>query len=412
MKDMFIVAKFTMKEMLKRKSFIISTLILAAFIVIGCNIPNILDAFSSDDNGDVKTKILLVDRNSIFEDYLNDINTPDSTYEFVAENKSDEDVAAEINGDKYKYAIVFTENGENNIVANFVVKSYNQTFDFLPEDAVQNLNELYRNIQLKNLNLSEAELSKVNLKFNVDVKTVGEEVQGNILSYFAICMILFFAIFTCANQVSTAITTEKTSKIVETLATSTSTTNIIVGKTFGIGLVGLCQLIFLGTVGVVSIKCFLPGDVLSMFINLDNVTPILAILVLLYFVFGYFLYSFLFALTGSTVAKPEDVQSANTPITFILLIGFYLAYFTLMSPTASIAKLAAFVPISSPFCMICRVLMGLSSVSEVLASLGILALTTILIAWISIKVYANAILNTGTRMSIGEALKLARNKKN
>ena len=49
MKDIFIVTKFTMKDMIKRKSFIISTLIILALIVIGFNIPNIIKMFNGNN---------------------------------------------------------------------------------------------------------------------------------------------------------------------------------------------------------------------------------------------------------------------------------------------------------------------------------------------------------------------------
>ena len=44
MKDIITVIKFTMKDMVKRKSFIISTLIILVLIVIGFNVPNIIIA--------------------------------------------------------------------------------------------------------------------------------------------------------------------------------------------------------------------------------------------------------------------------------------------------------------------------------------------------------------------------------
>ena len=42
MKDLFIVTKFTMKDMLQRKSFIITTIIFLIMIVVGFNIPNFM----------------------------------------------------------------------------------------------------------------------------------------------------------------------------------------------------------------------------------------------------------------------------------------------------------------------------------------------------------------------------------
>ena len=45
MKDVLTVMKFTIKEMVKRKAFIISTLIILVMIVIGFNVPNIIKHF-------------------------------------------------------------------------------------------------------------------------------------------------------------------------------------------------------------------------------------------------------------------------------------------------------------------------------------------------------------------------------
>lgn len=42
MRDIFTVMKFTINDMIKRKSFIISTLIILILIVIGFNVPNLI----------------------------------------------------------------------------------------------------------------------------------------------------------------------------------------------------------------------------------------------------------------------------------------------------------------------------------------------------------------------------------
>ena len=48
MHDIFTVMSFTMKEMLKRKSFIISTIIILVLIVVGFNVLNIISSFEGD----------------------------------------------------------------------------------------------------------------------------------------------------------------------------------------------------------------------------------------------------------------------------------------------------------------------------------------------------------------------------
>ena len=122
-------------------------------------------------------------------------------------------------------------------------------------------------------------------------------------------------------------------------------------------------------------------------------------------------YSLFFALTGATVSKPEDVQSANGPVSFIAVIGFYLAYFSMMNPSSELNKVAGIVPISSPFCMPLRIMMGTATTSEILISIAVLVVSTILVAMIAIKVYSSTILNTGAKLSLRDAIKMAKENK-
>ena len=46
MRDILTVMKFTMKDMIKRKSFIISTLIILILIVLGFNVPKFLKSIN------------------------------------------------------------------------------------------------------------------------------------------------------------------------------------------------------------------------------------------------------------------------------------------------------------------------------------------------------------------------------
>ena len=110
------------------------------------------------------------------------------------------------------------------------------------------------------------------------------------------------------------------------------------------------------------------------------------------------------------VSKPEDIQSANGPIAILVMIGFYLAYFSMMNPASNINKFAALMPFSSPFCMPLRVLMGITTTAELVASVAILLVTIFVIAKISIKVYSSAILNYGTKMNFKDIVKMCKNK--
>ena len=66
MKDLLVVMSFTIKDMVKRKSFIISTLIILLLIVLGFNIPNIISAIAGEGDSLSQDKILIVDSENIF----------------------------------------------------------------------------------------------------------------------------------------------------------------------------------------------------------------------------------------------------------------------------------------------------------------------------------------------------------
>lgn len=407
MKDLLIVSKFTIKDMVKRKSFIVSNIIFLLVILIGTNIPRIMESFNADDE---LSRLLLVDEDGLLGDnllYLED--NKDLGYEIkIIDGKYDRsDAQKAIDNDEYDEIISFYLD-KNTIMFD----DYQADMSLVGSNAeviVNQVTSAYYNVKLMSLGLSQDELDALNVNFELNTNYLSNSDSGN--STFAMMMfsiVLFYAVFFCASQVSSSVTTEKTSKIIESLTTSTSPKNIVLGKTLGVGVTGLCQLAVLLIFGVICAKSFLPSDVLKGVINLDSITFGVWVIILLYFVLGYALYALIFALTGSLVQKPEDIQSANSPVSMLSVFAFYLAYFSMINSKSAVSVFASLFPFSSPFSMPSRYMLGLASVSDVIISLIILVLTAALIGYISVKVYSNAILNYGNKFSlkdIGKYLK-------
>lgn len=410
MKDLFTVMIFTMKDMISRKSFIISTLIILALIVIGCNVPKVLnktlgeDAFSN-------SKLLIVDSKDIYKGSLESLKEQELGYEIQVsnENLSFENVKEKINNGDVDEAIILSQENYT-INMEYIVENTSYITE-VPSQIVNAMSQLYTNLKIAELNLTETQIETINPIFNFEMKQTAEkEANGNVFVMMMLSLVLFYAIYFCAYQVSTSITIEKTSKIIETLVTSTTPKIIVLGKTFGIGLVGLLQLAVFVITAIVSVNVFVDSKMLEGLIDLSTFTPTLAIISIVYFIFGYALYALMYALTGSTVSKPEEIQSANTPVALVAVIGFYLAYFTMMNPTSQLNQFAALLPISSPFCMPLRIMMGVATVKEVVCSLGLLLILIVIIAQISIKIYSQAILNYGTKITLKDMFKMYKNK--
>ena len=413
MKDLFTVAKFTIKDMVKRKSFIISNIIILAIIVLLFNVPNILKAIKGEDITNIDTKILVIDVDNIFDGALEQLNNMDLGYNAIIsnENITFEDIKQKIENEEIEEALKITEkDGQINI--EYIVENL-AMMEQIPEELVNAITTIYSNLQISKLGLTPEQLQSLVPNFNFEMKqTEEQEVQGNQFAMMLMSIVLFYAIYFCAYQVSSSITTEKTSKIMETLVTSTSPRTIVLGKTIGIGIVGLIQMIVIVGTALISAKTFLEPELLDSILDMSNITPYLGIITIIYFVLGYFAYALLYALTGSTVSKPEDIQSANTPVAILAVIGFYLSYFTMMNPTSELNVFASLFPISSPFCMPFRIMMGLATGVDVAISIAILIITILIIAKVAIKIYSNAILNYGTKMSFKDIVNMYKDKQN
>lgn len=413
MRDLFTVASFTMKEMVKRKSFIISNIIIFLIIIIGFNVPNIIDMIKGDNNEVIGSDtILIIDPDDIYMGTLDNLNQMELGKTFKVQNNvlTKEEIKEKIDTEEI-YAVMVINKQDNKIGINYVVDSVGM--ESIPNEIVKVLNDLYKDLQIGKLGLSNEQLASLNPEFSIEVTETNENpASGNVFAIMLLSIVLFYAIYFCAYQVSSSITTEKTSKIIETLVTSTTPRTIVLGKTIGIGIVGLLQVAGMIIVSVICCNLFIDPELLSSIIDLSKITPTLAIITIMYFILGYAVYSLLYALTGSTVSKPEDINSANGPVAILAVIGFYLAYFSMMNPTSEINVFASMFPFSAPFSMPFRIMMGTATMGQVAISLGIMIVSIFIIARISIKIYSSAILNYGTKISIKDILKIYKDKNN
>lgn len=400
--------------MLKKKTFLVSNLVILLIIIVGFNIPNIMNAITSgSEEGEVvesKTQELIVDAENIFEGTLEQLNTNEN-HVFLIENRevSKEEIAQKIENNEIEDAIVITkENGQ--IKLTYIVEDMTM-MDGVPESMQNTFEELYTNLQLSKLNLTQEQLASLEPNFTYSLEQTNEqEVKGNVLAIMLLSIVLFYAIYFCAYQVSSSITTEKTSKIMETLVTSTKPRTIVLGKTIGIGIVGFLQVAVIVAVALICAYFCLPEGVLESVLDVSQITPTLGIFTVIYFILGYATYALLYALTGSTVSKPEDVQTANGPVAIVAVIGFYLSYFTMMNPTSDLNVFASIFPFSSPFCMPFRIMMGIATPTQIAISIAVLLVTILIVANVSIKIYSNAILNYGSRVSLKDMIRMYRNK--
>ena len=407
MRSLFTVIAFTIKDMVKRKSFIISNIIILLIIVIGFNVPKFLSGIKEEN-----TKVTVLDNENIFEGRLDNLHEQflELGYDVeVDKESSKEELQEKVKNKEISSAIILTKT-DSGLYFEYLVDGMGLNTT-VPTEVISAIQLTYQNMQLAKLGIPEESLPTLNTESNITITSLStDESSSNIFVMMMLSIVLFYAIYFYAYQVSSAITIEKTSRIIETLVTSTSPKIIVLGKTIGIGLVGIMQTLILILVAVISANTFLPPETANSIFEMMKLSPQMIGIIAVYYLLGYSLYALLYALTGSTVSKPEEIQSANGPVAILAVIGFYLSYFTMMNPTSNLNEIAALVPISSPFCMPFRVMMGLSSTNEVILSIAILLVTIFIVAKISIKIYSSAILNYGERISLKKMFGMYKSK--
>lgn len=415
MKDILTILKYTIKENISKKAFIITTVILMIMIIAICNIPNIIEIFENEDTVAENLKFVVLDKEKIVGEDLNaitelgkainwdievDTNNTEEIIEKIRKHEIDAMVEILKNEETGMIKLKYTSNGS------MFADDYTMSTQF-----AEMIKSLIVNKELINSNVSVETINLINSEIEVETKYLDDE-NDNFGVAMVASFILFFAVYFYGNTVAVSVSSEKTSRVMETLVTSTTPTNIIIGKTIAMGIVGLGQMLLLILTAFASYKLFIPAelDIVSAMIGKINFSVTSIAICIIYFILGYTVYAFLNAVTGATVSKVEDLQSAQTPVALISLISFYLAYFTATVPDSGASKFASIFPFSSAFSMPGRILAGGATVGEIAMSIAILLATAIVLAIISIKVYSGAVLHYGKRLNIKDLLKMSKQK--
>ena len=400
------VIKFTFKELIKNKSYKLTTLFLVAITIIAFNIQNISNYFNksnktnTDKNKIVnKQKVYIYDEFKVLNDINNDLNKhPVYKFEIKNEKADLNELSKNVNDKKEVIYIVKEVKNYNITIAG--LKNQNNTFSTYTTDIEQYINSSYKKYLINKLNISdnEKQLLSNDISFITEntIKNNGDINKNANIAMFGMVFIFYIVLF-YSIAVGTSITTEKTNKVVETLLTSTSPLNIIVGKVIGVGLTGILQMSIVILTAIISSQIFLPKEYMTILLQNINLSPVIILGFLYYFIFGFLIYAFLIACVGATVTKQEEVQQAQAPFSFLLIIGFYLSIFGSNSK-GILNTIATYLPISSPFINTMNLLSRKLSMIDIILPMLVLLIFTAIVAYISSIIYKKVIMNYGTRI--------------
>lgn len=411
------VMKFTFRNKVNSKSFLVTTVIIAVILSLLINLPSIISRFS-----DAKaTKIGVIESGTeittMLQAYYAKQEKPD--YEIVplkntGSKEGNEKLALDrIDAGEIKGVLELTDDP----AAGFPKAAYKskKSMSFSSTNKLQTVLQMIKSeVTMKDIGLKPDQLAKLTSAVKLDTvqlqqgdtgKTESEMAMAYILVY-ALLFLLYMGVIGFGNMVAMEITAEKSSRVMEILITSVSPLKQMFGKIVGICLLGLLQIVIF--VGVAAANLVIPSNLeklKEMDIHISDLDPMLLVYFVIFFLLGYFIYATMFAAVGSLVSRTEEVGQAIMPLTMLIVAGFMIAMYGLQNPAAPLVVAMSFVPFFSPLIMFLRVGMSDPAVWEVWLSIGITALSVYALSWLSAKIYRVGVLMYGKRPSIRELSK-------
>jgi ABC-2 type transport system permease protein len=401
---------------LKAKSFIISTIIIAGALILLTNFDTIISNFK----GDEEEKVVVQDETGYLYSMLKaQVTVMNDEINLTESDDSIEEIETKIEEEKVKGMLVLTEGEDGLPQAQY--KSSSLSDSALTSDLQLALQNIKSSLAANKLNLSSEELATLSapVSFEKTALTEGAKSEEELSQargiVYVLLFFIYFSVIAYANMTAMEVATEKSSRVMEILISSVSPVKQMFAKIIGIGLVGLTQLAVILGVGYVTLlnrKDELAGGFFESF-GFESLSVSVILYAVVYFLLGYFLYATLAALLGSLVSRIEDVQQMIMPMTFLIMIGFFISMFGLGNPESSFVTVTSYIPFFTPMVMFLRVGMLNLPVYEPLIGIAVLLVTIILLGVFGARVYRGGVLLYGKSNSykdIKKAINLTKNK--
>lgn len=212
---------------------------------------------------------------------------------------------------------------------------------------------------------------------------------------FAFGIVFFTVGMTFGPTIAQSVVEEKQTRVIEILLAAVPTRVLFTGKVVGTSLLAFGQIALIAAMAIIGLT--VTGQD-SLLVGLGSAV----VWFVVFFVVGFVLLASLFAATGAMVSRQEDIGATTTPVMMLVMIPYFLVIFFNDNPL--VVSVMSYVPFSAPVAMPLRLFLGTAEWWEPLVSLGVLAVTTVVLIGIGVRIYENSLLRLGARVSWREAL--------
>ena len=196
----------------------------------------------------------------------------------------------------------------------------------------------------------------------------------------ALAFVLWSIVFSVANMLLSGVIEEKSNKILDSLLTSVTPIQLLIGKLLGVAAVSLTLFAFWGLLGGTLLNAATSrlGDSVLGQIAGAFLDPRLLAAFVVGFLFGYLMYGAVFLALGSICESVQEAQTLLGPVALVLAVPMMLVAPALDNPNAPLVEAASWVPLFTPFMLLIRAPAGLSWL-EIAGMAGVMATATVVV---------------------------------
>ena len=419
MKNIILIAKREFFTQVKKKSFIILTLLTPLLIIVFGGVVSLM--FQANET---QMQISVIDKSGLFKDKLKS----DQNIRYVFSSEETEksliktlETTEEMNG------VMIIPKKEIHELENSIEILTNKNLSNEARRSIAgNISEIIKAEKINALGISTAQIEDLNKGVNLHVVNVLEKekkqdsflvgVKSGLSMFLMYCVFTFIMMY--GIRVMRSVLEEKNNRVVEILISSVKPFELMMGKILGVTGVALVQfgvwvvMIFASVMTLGSSNVGMVSGVAEVQMVLSALSQINYGLILfvfvIYFLLGYLFYSAMYAAIGSAVDNETETQQFTLFAILLMMLGFYGSITIMNNPDGPMSFWLSMIPFTSPIAMLARIPFDVP-VWELVLSIVILLVSTLGTVFIASKIYRVGILMYGNKVTLKELWKWMKN---
>jgi len=419
MKNIILIAKREFFTQVKKKSFIILTLLTPLLIIVFGGVVSLM--FQANET---QMQISVIDKSGLFKDKLK--SDENIRYIFSSEETEKSLIKALETTEEMNGVMIIPKKDIHELENSIEVLTNKNLSNEARKNIAGNISEIIKAEKINALGISTAQIEDLNKGVNLHVVNILEKekkqdsflvgVKSGLSIFLMYCVFTFIMMY--GIRVMRSVLEEKNNRVVEILISSVKPFELMMGKILGVTGVALVQfgvwvvMIFASVMTLGSSNVGIVSGVAEVQMVLSALSQINYGLILfvfvIYFLLGYLFYSAMYAAIGSAVDNETETQQFTLFAILPMMLGFYGSITIMNNPDGPMSFWLSMIPFTSPIAMLARIPFDVP-VWELVLSIVILLVSTLGMVFIASKIYRVGILMYGNKVTLKELWKWMKN---